>query len=66
VDSGLSLLILELLHDDIHDTRQSLCKHAMLVILRGRLREQTFAMFFYLLPDPKWRGQAIPRLESGR
>ena len=34
---------LELLHDDIHDTGQSLCKHAKLVIQRGRLREQTFA-----------------------
>ena len=43
VTSGLRLSLfmpLERLHDDIHDTGQSLCKHAMLVIQRGRLRER--------------------------
>jgi len=67
LDSGLSLLMpLELLHDDIHDTGQSLCKQAKLVIQRGWLREQTYTMFFYLLPDLKWRIEAIPHLESVR
>ena len=44
VTSGLRLSLLMslelLLRDDIRDTGQSLCKHAMLVIQRGRLRER--------------------------